>query len=96
VRSKEEFLLFFKHYDPANSLLFSLSLVNNLVSYFGFLRYVGRLFVECFGKPVGILAKLNYTAGFAPEEEIELFEASQIAYQEREIAHMLCLLHSGN
>ena len=52
--------------------------------------------MKYLGKPVDILAKLNYTAGFAPEEEIELFEASQIAYQEREIAHMLCLLHSGN
>ncbi|XP_028805138.1 ubiquitin carboxyl-terminal hydrolase 12 isoform X2 [Neltuma alba] len=58
ARSKEEFLLFFKLYDPAVEVL----------------RYVGRLFVKSHGKPVHILAKLNAMVGFAPEEEIELFE----------------------
>ncbi|KAK6139773.1 hypothetical protein DH2020_026449 [Rehmannia glutinosa] len=38
------------------------------------LKYVGRLFVKSSGKPIEILAKLNEMAGFAPDEEIELFE----------------------
>jgi ubiquitin carboxyl-terminal hydrolase 7 len=36
---------------------------------------VGRLFVKALGKPSDILRKLNEMAGFAPEEEIELYEA---------------------
>ncbi|KAI7751492.1 hypothetical protein M8C21_022566, partial [Ambrosia artemisiifolia] len=36
--------------------------------------YVGRLFVKGTGKPTEILTKLNELAGFAPNEEIELFE----------------------
>jgi ubiquitin carboxyl-terminal hydrolase 7 len=42
-----------------------------------FLRYVGRLFVMGSRKPVDILMKLNEMAGFAPDEEIDLFEVSQ-------------------
>ena len=38
------------------------------------LRYVGRTFVKVGGKPREILEKLNEFAGFAPEEEIELYE----------------------
>ncbi|XAR64915.1 Ubiquitinyl hydrolase 1 [Bertholletia excelsa] len=57
-KSKEEILLFFKLYDPLKEEL----------------RYVGRMFVKAFGKPVEILTKLNELAGFGPEEEIELFE----------------------
>ncbi|EPS70293.1 hypothetical protein M569_04467, partial [Genlisea aurea] len=56
--NKEDILLFFKLYDPEKELL----------------RYVGRLFVKITGKPIEILAKLNEMAGFAPDEEIELFE----------------------
>jgi ubiquitin carboxyl-terminal hydrolase 7 len=37
-------------------------------------RYVGRLFVKNSSKPIEILAKLNQMAGFASEEEIELYE----------------------
>ena len=37
-------------------------------------RYVGRLFVKSSGKPIEILGKINQMAGFAPEEEIELYE----------------------
>ncbi|KAJ1389085.1 Ubiquitin specific protease, conserved site, partial [Sesbania bispinosa] len=55
---KEELLLFFKLYEPSNEKL----------------RYVGRLFVKGNGKPVDILMQLNKMAGFAPDEEIELFE----------------------
>ncbi|KAL4576689.1 hypothetical protein LXL04_012787 [Taraxacum kok-saghyz] len=57
-KTKEEILLFFKLYDPSKEEL----------------RYVGRLFVKGTGKPIDILAKLNEFAGFAPDEEIELFE----------------------
>ena len=38
--------------------------------------YVGRLFVKASGKPIEILGKLNELAGFAPDEEIELFEVN--------------------
>ncbi|XP_004498059.1 ubiquitin C-terminal hydrolase 12-like isoform X2 [Cicer arietinum] len=55
---KEELLLFFKLYEPSNEKL----------------RYVGRLFVLGSKKPVDILMKLNEMAGFAPDEEIDLFE----------------------
>lgn len=41
---------------------------------FFFIRYMGRLFVKSSGKPTDILKKLNEMAGFAPDEEIELFE----------------------
>ncbi|KVI07404.1 Peptidase C19 domain-containing protein [Cynara cardunculus var. scolymus] len=57
-KTKEEILLFFKLYDPLKEEL----------------RYVGRLFVKGTGKPTEILTKLNELAGFAPDEEIELFE----------------------
>ncbi|PWA43159.1 TRAF-like protein [Artemisia annua] len=55
---KAKILLFFKLYDPIKEEL----------------RYVGRLFVKCRGKPTEILTKLNELAGFAPDEDIELFE----------------------
>ncbi|KAF5938220.1 hypothetical protein HYC85_025726 [Camellia sinensis] len=58
LKSKAEMLLFFKEYDPLKEEL----------------RYVGRLFVKANGKPAEILTKLNELAGFAPDEEIELFE----------------------
>lgn len=57
-KTKEEILLFFKLYDPLKEEL----------------RYVGRLFVKSTGRPADILAKLNEFAGFAPDEEIDLFE----------------------
>lgn len=37
-------------------------------------RYVGRLMVKSSSKPMDITGKLNEMAGFAPDEEIELFE----------------------
>ncbi|KAL8486392.1 hypothetical protein ACS0TY_023181 [Phlomoides rotata] len=57
-KSKEDILLFFKLYDPEKKEL----------------RFVGRLFVKSSVKPIDILSKLNEMAGFAPDEEIELFE----------------------
>ncbi|CAL5365147.1 unnamed protein product [Camellia sinensis] len=65
LKSKEEILLFFKQYDP---------LKEELRLFFYVVSYVGRLFVKANGKPAEILTKLNELAGFAPDEEIELFE----------------------
>ncbi|XP_057506095.1 ubiquitin C-terminal hydrolase 12-like isoform X2 [Actinidia eriantha] len=57
-KTKEDILLFFKLYDPEKEEL----------------RYVGRFFVKSSSKPIEILTKLNQMAGFAPDEEIELYE----------------------
>ncbi|KAF3536325.1 hypothetical protein F2Q69_00018483 [Brassica cretica] len=57
-KSKDDILLFFKLYDPEKPEL----------------RYVGRLMVKSSSKPMDITGKLNEMAGFAPDEEIELFE----------------------
>ncbi|PKI76585.1 hypothetical protein CRG98_003044 [Punica granatum] len=57
-KTKEDILLFFKLYDPAKEEL----------------RYVGRLFIKINSKPGEILATLNEMAGFAPDEEIDLYE----------------------
>uniref|UniRef100_A0A7N0V5G9 ubiquitinyl hydrolase 1 n=1 Tax=Kalanchoe fedtschenkoi TaxID=63787 RepID=A0A7N0V5G9_KALFE len=57
-KTKEDILLFFKLYDPAKEEL----------------RYVGRLFVKSTGKPIDIIAKLNEMAGFASDEQIDLYE----------------------
>ncbi|KAI8556267.1 hypothetical protein RHMOL_Rhmol05G0239600 [Rhododendron molle] len=58
VKRAEDILLFFKFYDPLKEEL----------------RYVGRLYVKARGKPVDFLAKINGLAGFAPDEDIQLFE----------------------
>ncbi|XP_013611723.1 PREDICTED: ubiquitin carboxyl-terminal hydrolase 13 isoform X1 [Brassica oleracea var. oleracea] len=57
-KSPEDILLFFKLYDPENEEL----------------RYVGRLMVKSSSKPMDIVGQLNQMAGFAPDEEIELYE----------------------
>ncbi|XP_071724794.1 ubiquitin C-terminal hydrolase 12-like isoform X2 [Rutidosis leptorrhynchoides] len=57
-KTKEDFLLYFKLYDPEKEEL----------------RYIGRLFVQSSSKPTDILSKLNELAHFAPDEEIELYE----------------------
>ncbi|KAA8544396.1 hypothetical protein F0562_022408 [Nyssa sinensis] len=57
-KTKDDILLFFKLYDPEKEEL----------------RYVGRLFVKATGKPIEILTKLNEMAGYAPDEEIALYE----------------------
>lgn len=41
---------------------------------FLYARYVGRLFVKSLGKPIDILTRLNEMAGYAPDEDIELYE----------------------
>ncbi|KAL0426633.1 UNVERIFIED_CONTAM: Ubiquitin carboxyl-terminal hydrolase 12 [Sesamum latifolium] len=69
-KNKEDILLFFKLYDPDKEEL----------------RYIGRLFVKSSGKPMEILTKLNEMAGFAPDQEIELFEIEDgdiICFQKR-------------
>jgi hypothetical protein len=47
-------------------------LISNVFPFDG--SYVGRLFVNCTGKPSEILTRLNNLAGFDPDEEIELYE----------------------
>jgi len=37
-------------------------------------RYAGRLFVKGTSNPTEILNKLNEMAGYAPDQEIELYE----------------------
>ena len=44
--------------------------------FLNIVSYVGRMFVKGNGKPMEILTKLNELAGFAPDEEIELFEVN--------------------
>jgi hypothetical protein len=36
--------------------------------------YVGKLFVNCGGKPSKVLTELNKLAGYDPGEEINLYE----------------------
>ncbi|CAM6033345.1 unnamed protein product [Sphagnum compactum] len=57
-KTKEDILLFFKLYNPEKEEL----------------CYVGRSFVKGGGRPTDILEKLNEMAGFAPTEEIQLYE----------------------
>lgn len=42
--------------------------------------YVGRMFVKGHGKPSEILTKLSELAGFAPDEEIDLFEVKPFIF----------------
>ncbi|KAL3620232.1 ubiquitin carboxyl-terminal hydrolase 13 [Castilleja foliolosa] len=58
IKTKDDILLFFKLYDPEKEEL----------------RYAGKLFVKSMGKPSDILTQLNEMAGYAPDEEIELYE----------------------
>nr|KYP36626.1 Ubiquitin carboxyl-terminal hydrolase 13 [Cajanus cajan] len=57
-KTKDDILLFFKLYDPEKEEL----------------RYVGRLFVKCTGKPSEYLTRLNEMAGYDPDEDIALYE----------------------
>ena len=52
----------------------------NLVSFRT--RYAVRLFVKSYDKPSDILEKLNQLAGYAPDEEIELFEVCSNIWME--------------
>ncbi|XP_059665781.1 ubiquitin C-terminal hydrolase 12-like isoform X1 [Cornus florida] len=82
VKTKEEILFFFKLYDPLKEELRYLLFLSFLglefyvitQALFLVVRYVGRLFLKGSGKPVEILTKLNELAGFAPDEEIDLYE----------------------
>ncbi|KAE9447955.1 hypothetical protein C3L33_20144, partial [Rhododendron williamsianum] len=74
IKSKEDILLFFKHYDPLKEELRYLTFLSFGVWLFYVVSYVGRLLVKANGKPVEILTKLNELAGFSPDEEVELFE----------------------
>ncbi|XP_047317730.1 ubiquitin C-terminal hydrolase 13-like isoform X2 [Impatiens glandulifera] len=67
-KTKDDILLFFKLYDPEKEEL----------------RYIGRLFVKAMGKPIEICTKLNEMAGYAPNEEIELYE--EIKFE----PHVMC------
>ncbi|KAG6765024.1 hypothetical protein POTOM_029038 [Populus tomentosa] len=73
-KTKEDILLFFKLYDPSKEEL----------------RYVGRLFVKGSGKPLEILTKLNEMAGFAPDQEIELYEASHLHFEIKFEPNVMC------
>ena len=42
--------------------------------------YVGRLFVKGAGKAVEVLTKLNEMAGYAPDEDIELYEVCFLSF----------------
>ncbi|KAJ8559692.1 hypothetical protein K7X08_003750 [Anisodus acutangulus] len=42
------------------------------------MRYVGRLFVKGTSKPTEILSKLNEMVGYAPDQEIELYERRDV------------------
>nr|XP_025887466.1 ubiquitin carboxyl-terminal hydrolase 13-like isoform X1 [Solanum lycopersicum] len=57
-KANDDILLFFKGYDPEKEDM----------------RYVGRLFVKGISNPMQILSKLNAMAGYAPDQEIELYE----------------------
>ncbi|KAK2377726.1 ubiquitin carboxyl-terminal hydrolase [Trifolium repens] len=62
-RSNDDILLFFKLYDPEKEEL----------------RYVGKLFVNCGGKPSKVLTELNKLVGYDPGEEINLYEEIKFA-----------------
>ncbi|KAH7420842.1 hypothetical protein KP509_13G025300 [Ceratopteris richardii] len=57
-KARDDILLFIKLYDPIKEEF----------------RYVGRTFVKANGKPREILEELNEMAGFAPNQEIDLYE----------------------
>ncbi|XP_061337536.1 ubiquitin C-terminal hydrolase 13-like isoform X1 [Gastrolobium bilobum] len=67
-KTKEDLMLFFKLYDPSHEKL----------------RYIGRFYVPASGKPMDILTGLNQMAGFAIDEEIDLFE--EIKFE----PHVMC------
>ncbi|KAI7992555.1 Ubiquitin carboxyl-terminal hydrolase 12 [Camellia lanceoleosa] len=67
-KTKDDILLFFKLYDPEKKEL----------------CYVGRLFVKAMGPPIEIVTKLNEMAGYAPDEEIDLYE--EIKFE----PHVMC------
>ncbi|CAN8298447.1 unnamed protein product [Cochlearia groenlandica] len=85
-KSKEDILLFFKLYEPEKPEL----------------RYVGRLMVKNSSKPMDIIGKLNEMAGFAPAEEIELFEEIKFdpsvmcEHLDKKTSFRLCQIEDGD
>ncbi|CAN8237138.1 unnamed protein product [Cochlearia groenlandica] len=85
-KSKDDILLFFKLYDPEKAAL----------------SYVGRMMVKSSSKPMDIVGKLNEMAGFAPDEEIELFEEIKFdpsvmcEHVDRKISFKLCQIEDGD
>ncbi|KAE9447954.1 hypothetical protein C3L33_20145, partial [Rhododendron williamsianum] len=95
VKSADDILLFFKLYDPLKEELryFNIPFLGLVLHVLGLssppwlvseavlyvVSYVGRLYVKAGGMPVEILAKINRLAGFAPDEDIQLFE--EIKYE---------------
>ncbi len=63
-------------YDFTHMLKLLLTSIFEIWSMFVPSRYVGRSFVKGGGRPTDILEKLNEMAGFAPTEEIQLYEVS--------------------
>ncbi|GJW17079.1 hypothetical protein Tco_0024515 [Tanacetum coccineum] len=58
----------------AERMIYGVTLQRNSVMRRSYANQVGRLFVKGTGTPTEILAKLNELVGFAPDEDIELFE----------------------
>ncbi|KAL0784034.1 hypothetical protein Bca101_000279 [Brassica carinata] len=85
-KSKEDILLFFKLYDPEKPEL----------------RYVGRLMVKSSSKPMDITGKLNEMAGFAPDEDLELFEEIKFEpgvmceHLDKKTSFRLCQIEDGD
>ncbi|XP_010558916.1 PREDICTED: ubiquitin carboxyl-terminal hydrolase 12-like [Tarenaya hassleriana] len=85
-KSKDEILLFFKLYHPEKAEI----------------RYVGRLMVKTSSKPLDIVGKLNQMAGFAPDEELELFEEIKFEpcvmceHVDKKTSFRLCQIEDGD
>ncbi|GKC12663.1 ubiquitin carboxyl-terminal hydrolase 12-like protein isoform X1, partial [Tanacetum coccineum] len=58
----------------AERMIYGVTLQRNSVMRRSYANQVGRLFVKGTGMPTETLAKLNELVGFAPDEDIELFE----------------------
>ncbi|GER31693.1 ubiquitin carboxyl-terminal hydrolase [Striga asiatica] len=69
-KGKDDILLFFKLYDPEKEEI----------------RYAGKHHVNSMSKPTDILTKLNEMAGYAPDEDIDLYE--EIKFE----PHVMCEL----
>lgn len=84
-KSRDNILLFFKLYEPEKgefrfvcflsyiSFFCSLRFAYFVVA-FAFCSYIGRLSVRSSSKPIEYIGQLNQMAGFAPDQEVELFE----------------------
>lgn len=57
-----------------------MAVVLTIYNLFHLHRYVGRLFVKGISKLTEILSKLNEMAGYAPDQEIELYEVGSLEH----------------